>query len=632
MDNRNKKNNKTENEELYPQEEAYVFNDIYTYSIVAKEAGEYPIKLLGEEPAAIHKLNGILVDKAEDSVYLNKGVNSISIADGENITGIVLNGAGNKSDYGAYMTCTQYEAEEGSTNGKISKEDRTYQTFSSEASGRRYVELSNVGDKVAITLTEPANAFVLRYSIPDSDDGTGLYTSLNGYIGEEKIKIDVTSAYSWVYGEFPWNNDPHSGGGHMFFDEVRVKLNQTYPAGTTLTFQKDQENTAEYYLIDLVEAEVIDGPLAMPENALNIMDFGAVPDDGKDDSNAIYDCIKAAVKENKEVFIPEGVFHINDPSMIKGIVINDNDVTIRGAGMWHTILQGETAGFTIRAGNISFYDFSLIGNVKQRRDTLDPPAFSPVTGVKPVKNLVIQNVWMEHWKVGLWADAVYGIYMNGCRIRNTYADGINFCAGTSNSVAIHNNIRNTGDDGIGMWSKGVSDKNNKLLYNTISLPWLANNIALYGGTDIVVKHNWLKDSIYNGGAVNISTNFEPKVFEGTITVNDNLIERCGSRNDHVGDNVGAIWFNAVEGYDITGECIISNNQILDSTIQGVSFFNSGVVENVLLKENNIQGNGSHGIEVDSRLSGNMTMDNNTISDSELGDINNKAEDQFVIQQ
>ena len=183
-----------------------------------------------------------------------------------------------------------------------------------------------------------------------------------------------------------------------------------------------------------------------------------------------------------------------------------------------------------------------------------------------------------------------------------------------------------------MWSKGVSDKNNKLLYNTISLPWLANNIALYGGTDIVVKHNWLKDSIYNGGAVNISTNFEPKVFEGTITVNDNLIERCGSRNDHVGDNVGAIWFNAVEGYDITGECIISNNQILDSTIQGVSFFNSGVVENVLLKENNIQGNGSHGIEVDSRLSGKMTMDNNTISDSELGDINNKAEDQFVIQQ
>lgn len=618
-------------EEIYYQDEAYVYDGIYTYSVVASKAGEYSIEFLGEESSPIYKVNGLLYNKEMDRIRLNKGINSISLADGENISGIIIKGAGNKPEYGSFVTYTSYEAENGTTTGLINDEDRTYRTFSSEASGRKYVELKNACDKVTITLKEPANALVLRYCIPDSEDGTGLKESLNMYIGEEKQSINITSAYAWVYGDYPWNNNPASGRGHMFFDDIRVKLDKTYPAGTNITFQKDQENKAAYYLIDLIEAEQIDQPLPMPENALSILDYGAIANDEKDDTKAIYDCIKAAVERNMEVFIPEGVFHINDPAYINGIVINDENVTIRGAGMWHTILQGESAAFTIRAGNISFYDFSLLGNVTMRRDTLDPSAFNPEMGIKPLKNLTLQNIWMEHWKVGLWANTTYGIFINGCRIRNTYADGVNLCAGSSNSLAIHNDIRNTGDDGFAMWSKGASDKNNKVLYNTISLPWLANNVALYGGTDIEIKHNWLKDTIYNGGAINISTNFEPEIFEGTITISDNLIERCGTRNDHMGDFVGAIWFNAVKGYDIKASCLIKNNQILDSTYQGISFFNNGVTENVLLENNIIQSSTTYGIEIDRRLRGSITMNNNTITRSRLGDINNKAEDNFKIQ-
>ena len=44
-----------------------------------------------------------------------------------------------------------------------------------------------------------------------------------------------------------------------------------------------------------------------------------------------------------------------------------------------------------------------------------------------------------------------------CRIRNNYADGVNFCIGTSNSAVYNCSIRNNGDDGLAVWpddSKG----------------------------------------------------------------------------------------------------------------------------------------------------------------------------------
>lgn len=113
----------------------------------------------------------------------------------------------------------------------------------------------------------------------------------------------------------------------------------------------------------------------------------------------------------------------------------------------------------------------------------------PKAGVGDIR---LQNIWIEHYKVGLWADVVNGISIMGCRIRNTYADGINLCGGTSDCVFTQNDLRNTGDDAIAMFNRGVLCVANQVTYNTVSLLWLANNIALYGGKDIEVSHNLLK--------------------------------------------------------------------------------------------------------------------------------------------
>ena len=55
-------------------------------------------------------------------------------------------------------------------------------TLAAEAVGRTAVTLNGAGQYVQFTLARPANAVDLRYSIPDSADGTGLTTPLQVFV------------------------------------------------------------------------------------------------------------------------------------------------------------------------------------------------------------------------------------------------------------------------------------------------------------------------------------------------------------------------------------------------------------------------------------------------------------------
>lgn len=617
--------------------EAFVYDNMTVFSVFAPEKATYPLTVKGISGKKLTvQVNGIDCDVKWDGksteVALNKGINSIQLTsteEGKRPEGISLPTLSADRSAGAQVLYTTYEAEKGQTSATIVGDDRTYRTMASEASERSYVELKNTGDQVSVVLQEDANALVVRFSIPDSEDGKGLETVLSLQVGEDSYDLPLTSKYSWVYGAYPWNNDPSTaetdGGAHHFFDDARIFLNKTYPAGTKVTLTKGEKTDVAFCAIDLIEAEEVDAPIEKPENALSIVDFGAVPNDGQEDGLALEKCIEAALKEGKEVYIPAGEFLIQDPFYVNGVIIRKDNVVIRGAGMWHTTLHGNASGFAVRAGNISFYDFSLVGEVTSRQDTLDPPAFDMTMALQNLRNVRFQNIWIEHYKVGLWADVTNGISMMGCRIRNTFADGVNLCGGTTNSVVTQNDIRNTGDDSIAMFSRGVLDENILITRNTVSNPWLANHIAAYGGKNITISHNLCKDSVLNGGGVNISTNFTPQVFQGTILVEDNVLLRTGGTNYEI--TCGAIWINTMAGYDNTAECIIRNNTIEDSTFYGISFHNAGQVTNVTLENNTIIG-GTLGFMAYTEAIGGAKLINNTVRDSKAEALVNFAAGKF----
>ena len=511
------------------------------------------------------------------------------------------------SQAGAVLPYITYEAEDADSNVSPLQKSRTYLTdIQSEASGRSAVKLENTGDYVEFTLTQPANAFVLRYCIPDSQDGAGIQADLSMYAdGVKQQKLNLTSEHAWIYGGYPYSNNPGDGKGHRFFDEVNtIFTGKTFAAGTKIRLQKDADDTAGYYIIDFLEAELVNAAKEKPENALSITDYGAVPDDGIDDYVAITSCIAAAKAAGKEVWIPAGTFELTAKKEIPV-----ENVTIRGAGMWYSRLHGAGAAFKY-TGTCKFYDFAMNGVATVRKDSEDLAAFE---GQGTSTNVTLENIWIEHVKVGLWSYKTTNLVVQGCRIRNTYADGINLCSATNHATVRNNNIRNTGDDGIAIWPWQADSCNNTIAYNTVQLPNLANCIAVYGGSGNQVLYNKVYDNVNNGSGICVGTDYvTEKGFSGTTYVKNNELNRCGSWHCDYDYPVGALWIWATKS-PMTAAFIISDNVIKDSSYEGILIDCWNTISGLVIRDTNIYG-ATDGIYARGNATGTMTFDNVGVSD------------------
>lgn len=516
---------------------------------------------------------------------------------------------------GAVLPYVTYEAEAAVTNAEVLEKAFAYrETIQSEAGGRQAVKLKTEGDYVEFTLTEAANSLVLRYCMPDNADGSGTEAGLSMYVnGTELQDLALTSKYAWVYGGYPFNNNPANGMAHRFFDETRVFLGETLPAGTTIRLQKDADDMAEYYIVDFIECELVGAPLEQPENSLSVTDFGAVANDGLDDRDAFVACIAAAREQGKEVWIPAGSFDLVEKEALVAA-----GVTIRGAGMWYTNLNGAGAAFKYE-GTSKFFDFAINGVSTVRDDSGDLAGFEG--NGKRATNLTIQNIWMEHIKVGVWSANTDGMVVQGCRIRNTYADGINLCSGTTNATVRNNSLRNTGDDGIAIWPWLADCSGNTIAHNTVQIPTLANGIAIYGGGNNVVDNNYVADTINNGAGIVTGSEFDTaKGYVGPITIQNNVLDRCGSMQTDENYQIGAIWVWSswspmTTGYNINNNLMNDCPQVgitieCNSELSGLSISNNTIngAKNAVFEYLNGTGSGSLGKLTVSNIEGEWIND------------------------
>src|SRR5258706_16397532 len=108
--------------------------------------------------------------------------------------------------------------------------------------------------------------------------------------------------------------------------------------------------------------------------------------------------------------------------------------------------------------------------------------------------------------------------MNNVTVQNTViadqiADGINFHQGVTNSKVVNSLIRNTGDDGLAMWSEavggqpGIEDANNVFDHNTVQNPVLANGIAIYGVPKNTRSNNIVADPVRWGTGQHAGSRF-----------------------------------------------------------------------------------------------------------------------------
>jgi len=526
---------------------------------------------------------------------------------------------------GAACPWISYPAATAKTTGTVRGPSHAYLTPEAEAIGGKLVKLDADGQFLEITSRQRANTIVVRYCIPDAPAGGGTNATLGLYInGKFETKLRLTSRYSWIYGDFPWSNGPQQGKPHHFFDESHALIRNVAP-GDVIRLQKDHDDTAAYCLIDLIELEKINPPLPRPVDSLSIADFGVAPNDGKDASAALMRCMQAAQAQGKSVWIPEGEFYLN------GSRIKVGNVRVQGAGMWHSKLTGTSPMFELTGAPVEFSNLAIFGNIDRRVDELPENAFDGNFG----NGSVFKNLWIEHVKCGFWTKhGTENMRVQSCRIRNTMADGLNFCDGTSFSVVDQCHLRNTGDDALATWSPNGSWSSqqpcvqNEFVNNTIEMPWLANGIAVYGGTGHLVAHNKITGGVFSNSGILISSGFESIPFAGTIRIEDNSITDTGG-DCYIGETVGGLWIHAKDS-DITAPIEISGLRITDSRKSGITIHGPRKALNINFRNIEINGTEEYGIEVKPSAGGSLHANGLKIANNRLEAIHNRNNGQFSV--
>jgi hypothetical protein len=530
---------------------------------------------------------------------------------------------------GATLPYLEYEAELAETNGVILAPSRSFGQVAAESSGRSAVRLERTGQYIRFTTERSSNAIVVRYVIPDAPTGGGLEATLGVYVnGARKQSLTLTSRYAWLYGgESASDNNVPGAGAHHFYDEVHASIGEV-PAGAVVTLQKDAIDQADYYVIDLIDLEQVPPAIEKPADALSITDFGATADDGGDDAAAIQRAIDAAKQQKRSVWIPRGEFSL------PGTPLQCAGVTLRGAGMWHTILSGAAAQLKVSGNDNQFYDFALFGAVTARHDNIAENALDGPAGT----GSRLENVWIEHYKVGWWvgkgafpgvpsAPLTDGLVIRGARIRNTFADGINLCNGTSRTIVEQSQFRGTGDDALASWAPaadGPQAEHNTFRFNTVQMPWRANCFAVYGGSDMQIQDNVCADPLLYPGIL-ISTTFTPHPFAGTTTIERNTLIRAGGP-------MYAQQHGALKIFADTAD--IANVHVQDlliesPTFSGIHFQGPKLASGIVLDNVEIRQPGTVGIVVNSNALGGAQASRVIVTGSQ--GLQNDAPSRFTIE-
>ncbi|MEV0808379.1 discoidin domain-containing protein [Micromonospora sp. NPDC050200] len=518
---------------------------------------------------------------------------------------------------GATVPFVEHEAERATHKGTKIGPTRYYGQLPSEASGREAVTLDAVGEYVEFTLTAPANAVTFRYSLPDSAAGTGRDASLDLRANGTLVKaVPVTSRYGWYYGGYPFNNNPGDTNPHHFYDETRTLFGTTYPTGTKIRLQVSSTAQSPTFTVDLADFELVGAPIAKPAGVLDVVtDFGADPSGATDSTAKFQAAVDAGKAQGKPVWIPAGTFTLWDHVVVDG-------VTLRGAGPWYSVLGGRHPTDRKRAAgiygkyvpgggysgeirpheaggpsrNVTLRDFAIIGDIRER---VDEDQVNAIGGA--LSNSVVDNVWMQHTKVGAWMDGpMDNLTIRNSRILDQTADGVNFHWGVTNSTVTNTFVRNTGDDALAMWAQNVPNVGNSFTHNTIGVTVLANHLVTYGGRDITIADNVTADSVTNGGGIHVANRYPgvqgPTAVSGTITVARNTLIRTGNSDYNWNFGVGAIWFSALNE-PIQGASIrVTDTDILDSSYAALHWI-EGQTSGISLTNVRIDGTGTYALQV-----------------------------------
>ena len=525
---------------------------------------------------------------------------------------------------GANLPFIIYEAENGtladgaSILSQVGTPSATTVEF--ESSGRKCVQLDATNESVSWITTAATNTIIFRVCIPDATTGGGIDATLNLYVdGVFRQTLNTTSKYTWVYGgsagdggmEF---NDPTLGNAKRFYESSRAFITgAAVAAGSTITLKKDAENTASYYKIDLIMLENVGPAITQPANTLSITTYGAIPNDGIDDSTAIKNCITACQTQGKGMWLPAGEFHSQG-------IINATGISIFGAGMWYTTnsrLYGASGTrHKWNLTNCNIQDLYIFNPETARTASTGHDYGMTCQGAL---GYTIQRVWVNHGGASFWLSGT-DVLIKDCISTESWADGINL--NNSGSIqanyagvrmtAQNNFIIGSGDDGIALNAQnGGGIANNmvdiKILNNTsIGTMW-ANGMRIAGGRNTILKDNLITDPTSSNGIRIGKFGTTGNPCESVLVTGNSILRGCGLRPIY-----GQGGICVADGAVAT----IENNLIEDSGALGIDVQHCTAT----FTSNTINNPGTYGFLIKSGSIGSGIFTTNTVSNLRTGQL------------
>lgn len=507
----------------------------------------------------------------------------------------------------------------------------TVATLELEASGYALVELKNTGDSVTLVNNTglTANTIVVRASIPDAPTGGGITATLNLYVNRVfRQAISLSSAQAWLYRNSTTTpKDPHGGGmPYRFYNEFPVWISGAPIApGTTITLQKDAENTAAVYDIDCIDLQNVRPALKQPSNSLSVISYGADPTFDKDSTSAIQDAVNDARSQAKSVWIPPGKYMTNS---LAPTPLDFTGVTVNGAGMWHSIIYrnvplpapGAWRSQILVGSSTTLTNIQIDSNAIWRAIG-GPGGDDYGINAAGAEGWMIDHVWTRHCDAN-WLSGSNATVQN-CRTADSYGDGFNVNNSNmpnpdklGNNITVRNNFaRGTGDDSFAVYSDAGSAGTNgqvervTVMNNTAVAPWWANGIRVAGGRDIQVLHNHV-NTVSSNNAMDIGVFGDTGHPLESATISGNILVGGGGWNSiRNGVSIGSpastsLFPNAYTNVTLT------DNVIRGSLRAGV--FIDHTHEKVKLENNVIDHPAAQGIFITSGVEGTGMFNHNSV--------------------
>lgn len=327
-----------------------------------------------------------------------------------------------------------------------------------------------------------------------------------------------------------------------------------------------------------------------PSSCVDITSTGAIPNDGRDDTDAIRRAIAEAKASGKAVCIPVGTFQHEE-------LLEFTDVDLIGTGP-RSILHAtkdDNQSVQITGDGVSVSDLRLTSSSKVRR------------AANRHQRLVIDRA--THFtveRVTVDGSSAAGIYNFGGshgvirdnQVMNTQADGIHNTRETSDILIEYNTVSGTGDDMIAVVSKKKHDSTTVgpshdiiIRENTLWKNVSARGISVLGGHNITIEKNVIIEPRHAG--IYIASEGQYGTYGARdITIRENKVHTAGStENGH-----GALMVYSNTNELLTG-ITFKGNEVYDSRGRGIFLYGRLAGSSVRFQDNLLRRTGDVGIRI-----------------------------------